>query len=242
MARSLRTGEHRRVLGRALQLQITDWGMLPYGEAHRRQLAAVEARLSGRCGDTLFLVEHPHVYTHGRGTTGDRSGLPPVPFGEPVESVRVERGGSITYHGPGQLVAYPVVDVKLLTGDLHQFLRWLEEVVIRTIAEWGIEGERHSSHTGVWVEEHKVASIGVAVRRWVSYHGVALNVSTDLRYFGCIHPCGLPSAVMTSMESLTGERIALSDVKVRLAKVFSSMYHEGITPASVRGAGTGPSA
>jgi len=199
-------------------MQIVVWGLLPYREAHQRQLEAVSARLEGRIPDTIFLVEHPHVYTYGRGTKLDPGTL--LPLADGIECVAVERGGGITYHGPGQLVAYPVVDVKALTGDLHRFLYWLEEVIIRTLAEWGIKGEHHPTFTGVWVAERKIASIGVAVRKWVSYHGIALNVSTDLRYFNTIRPCGLAAQVMTSMEQLAGERIAMSEVKTQFAEVL----------------------
>jgi lipoate-protein ligase B len=201
-------------------LEIIDWGLLPYREAHQRQLEAVRERLEGRIPDTIFLVEHPHVYTYGRGTKHDPGTLPP--FADGIECVAVERGGDITYHGPGQLVAYPVVDVKALTGDLHRFLYWLEEAIIRTIAEWGIKGEHHPTFTGVWVGERKIASIGVAVRKWVSFHGIALNVSTDLRYFSMIQPCGLPAEVMTSMEKLAGGKIGMLEVKTQFAEILRS--------------------
>ena len=202
---------------------IIDWGTLPYREAHQRQLAALEDRIIGRIGDTVFLVEHPHVYTYGRGADLSRFTPPtPVDSDQPIETAFVERGGDVTYHGPGQLVAYPIVDVKSLTGDLHQYLYWLEEVIIRTIAHWGIEGRHHPEHTGVWGGDRKIASIGVAVRKWIAYHGLALNVATDLRYFNAIEPCGLPAEVMTSMVEITGEAIALSEV----AEKFSAVVRE----------------
>ncbi|MBI5867930.1 MAG: lipoyl(octanoyl) transferase LipB [candidate division Zixibacteria bacterium] len=191
-------------------LTIVDWGLLPYREAHLRQLEALESRLAGSIADTVFLVEHPHVYTYGRAAKPSSS-MPSQLRG--VECVAVERGGDVTYHGPGQLVAYPVVDVRALTGDLHRFLYWLEEVIITTIEHWGIYGVHHPTYTGVWVGERKIASIGVAVRKWISYHGIALNVSTDLSYFSGVDPCGLPAEVMTSMEMITGKAIAVDAVK-----------------------------
>jgi len=197
-------------------LHVVDWGFLPYQEAHQRQRAALADRLAGRIGDTIFLVEHPNVYTYGRGSNLDERQVP----GD-VELVPVERGGGVTYHGPGQLVAYPIVDVRALTGDLHRFLRWMECIIIATIAPWGLTGERHPTHTGVWAGGRKIASIGVAVRQWVSYHGLALNVATDLRYFGAIHPCGLAPEVMTSMEQLTGRKIILADVKSEFVRSVS---------------------
>lgn len=187
-----------------------------YREAHKRQLDALTRRIVGEIGDTIFLVEHPHVYTFGRGSNlAELMPVTPVDSRTPVELVPVERGGGVTYHGPGQLVAYPILDVRKKTGDMHKFLRWLEDVMIRTIAHWGLEGDHHPTHTGVWVKDRKIASLGVAVRQWISYHGVALNVSTDLRYFGAIHPCGLSPEVMTSMELLTGRSITLAEVKQR---------------------------
>jgi lipoate-protein ligase B len=169
----------------------------------------------------VFLVEHPHVYTHGRGANAH---IPEtsVVFGESVSHLAIERGGDVTYHGPGQVVAYPIVDIRALTGDLHRFLRWLEEVLIATIGEWAIEGHHHPDYTGAWVGDRKIASIGVAVRKWVSYHGVALNVNTDLRFFSAIHPCGLEPEVMTSMAELTGTRVPCDDVKLALARSLES--------------------
>ncbi len=202
-------------------IAVVDWGRLPFVEAHQRQLAALDDRIAGRTGDTVFLVEHPHVYTYGRGSNANIPAGAAEVLGEPVDRVVIERGGDVTYHGPGQLVAYPIVDVKSLTGDLHAFLHWLEDVIIATIAPWGIKGSHNPEYTGVWVGNQKIASIGIAIRKWMSYHGLALNISTDLRFFGAIEPCGLPSEVMISMESTTGHRIALSDVKARLANVIS---------------------
>ena len=205
-------------------MEIIDWGLVPFHEAHQRQLEAVSARLEGRIPDTIILVEHPHVYTYGRGTKLDSSTLIATSGG--IDCVAVERGGDVTYHGPGQLVAYPVVDVKVMTGDLHRFIHWLEEVIIRTIAEWGIVGEHHPTFTGVWVADRKIASIGVAVRRWISYHGLALNVSTDLRHFEAIRPCGLSPEVMTSMEKLLGREVPMNEVRECFTKRLSE------TPAS----------
>jgi len=200
-------------------LSIVDWGHLAYPDAHARQLSALSRRITGEIGDTVFLVEHPHVYTYGRGSNlAELMPVTPVESRAPVELVPVERGGGVTYHGPGQLVAYPILDVREKTGDLHRFLRWLEDVLIRTIAPWGLLGNHHPNHTGVWVSGRKIASLGVTVRQWISYHGIALNVSTDLRYFGAIHPCGLPPEVMTSMEQLTGRSIPFADVKSRFVE------------------------
>jgi lipoyl(octanoyl) transferase len=203
-------------------IQVVDWGHLPFQEAHSRQLTALEARIAGQIGDTAFIVEHPHVYTYGRGANASNPEGPVEVLGQSVDRVVIERGGDVTYHGPGQLVAYPIVDVKSLTGDLHLFLHWLEDVIIQTLAPWGIRGAHHPKYTGVWVGDRKIASIGIAVRKWVSYHGLALNVSTDLRFFEAIAPCGLPPEVMISMESATGYKIPLRNVKARFTSVITS--------------------
>jgi lipoate-protein ligase B len=205
-----------------MAIDVIDWGHLAYREAHRRQLEAHDARLRGDLGDTVFLVEHPHVYTYGRGHTEPAPNTPTTILGETVDRVPVERGGDVTYHGPGQLVAYPIIDVRALTGDLHGFLHWLEEIIIRTIAHWDIVGTRNPGYTGVWVGDRKIASIGIAIRKWISYHGIALNVATDLRFYTAIEPCGLPAAVMTSMEELTGQAIALEEVQTHFQAVLSS--------------------
>jgi lipoate-protein ligase B len=205
-----------------MTIRVIDWGHVAYREAHRRQLDALDARLRGDIGDTVFLVEHPHVYTYGRAYPSTPPDTPTTILGETVDRVPVERGGDVTYHGPGQLVAYPIIDVRALTGDLHGFIHYLEDIIIRTIARWGIEGTRNPGYTGVWVNDHKIASIGIAIRKWISYHGIALNVTTDLRFYTAIEPCGLPAAVMTSMEQLTGQKITLEAVKAHFTTALSS--------------------
>jgi len=171
-------------------------GRREYGEVWRLQKELVAARANDSSPDTLILVEHEHVVTLGRRTSVDNF----RPQGVPVFSV--ERGGDATYHGPGQLVGYPIL--KLHDHDVHRYLRMLEEVLIRVTRSYGIESERREGQTGVWAGERKVASIGVAVSNWVTYHGFALNVNPDLSYFRLIRPCGLDPSVITSMIELTG--------------------------------------
>jgi lipoate-protein ligase B len=146
-----------------------------------------------------------------------------------VNCLVVERGGGITFHGPGQLVGYPIVDLRGRGRDIHRFLRDLEEVLIRTLRDFSLDAQRRPGLTGVWVGQKKIASIGIAVRHWVSYHGFALNVSVDLRYFRMIRPCGLDGTVMTSMSELLGREISLDEVKPALvehwAELFSSEDH-----------------
>ncbi len=187
---------------------------MSYREAYDRQLDWVAARQRGERSDALLLVEHGHVITVGRRQGALANLLAP---GE-VEVVEVERGGGVTYHGPGQVVAYPILRLEEGERDLHRFLRNLEEAMIRTLDGFGIAGMRVAGQTGVWVREgsRKVASIGVACRKWVTFHGLALNVSTDLRYFARIQPCGFDSGVMTSMSAELGREVDMAEVQSRL--------------------------
>lgn len=167
------------------------WGRTSYLDAHARQQDLVAQRLSGQIGDTLVLTEHEPVITLGRKTPRNAEYAGSIPL------VEVERGGEATYHGPGQLVCYPIVLLEGERRDLHRYLRDLEEVVIRMLASLGIAGGRKPGLTGVWVGERKVCSLGVAVRRWVAWHGFALNVTTELDAFRGFKPCGLSAEVMT---------------------------------------------
>jgi lipoyl(octanoyl) transferase len=194
--------------------RIEDLGLLGYREAHARQLALVEERKREQGQDTLLLVEHPHVITLGRAQTAWANVVAP---GE-VDVVPIERGGDVTYHGPGQLVAYPIVRLDEHERDLHRFLRSLEAGIIATLARYGIETGRSSGNTGVWIDGRKIASIGIACRRWITFHGLALNVTTDLSYFHRINPCGFEARVMTSMTRELGREVAMAEVKAHLAE------------------------
>lgn len=173
-----------------------DLGQVEYGAAHERQLRLVEARQRDEVPDLLLLCEHPPVITVGRRLRAQANILVPrFPIHE------VERGGDATYHGPGQLVGYPILKLEGAERDLHRYLRDLEEGLILLCGRLGVAAGRREGWTGVWTadQERKVASIGIAVRRWVTYHGFALNVTTDLSHFHAINPCGLEARVMTSL-------------------------------------------
>lgn len=183
-----------------MRLEVATPGEVEYAQAVAWQEALVARRLAGG-PDTLLLLEHPPVYTLGRG--GDERHLGDVAAaGVPI--VRAHRGGQVTYHGPGQLIGYPVLGLRELRTDIRWYLRMLEETLIAALAEWGIPGERVAGRTGVWVRGRKIASIGVAVRRWVTWHGFALNVGRDLSGFARITPCGLAGVEMTSVASEGG--------------------------------------
>lgn len=175
--------------------------------------------------DVLIFTEHEPVYTVGKG--GDESDLK---ISEKflkhlgVKFFKIDRGGKITYHGPGQIVGYPIFHLEELGIDVHSYLRMVEEVIILTLFDFGIKSERRSNLTGVWVEEDKIASIGIKVSHWVTMHGFALNVNTDLRYFDFIFPCGLRDVKMTSMQRILGRGIDMSEVKKVLREKFENVF------------------
>ncbi|MDA4134160.1 MAG: lipoyl(octanoyl) transferase LipB [Thaumarchaeota archaeon] len=199
-----------------MSVSLLDLGTRPYPEVWELQKRLVEARSKGEVPDTLILVEHENVITLGRKTTPENF----KPLDVPV--FQVERGGDATYHGPGQLVGYPII--KMDVPDVRGFVRSLEEVLIQASAPFSIEAGRKERHTGVWVGEKKLASIGVAVTNWVTYHGFAINVNTDMSYFQLIRPCGLDPETMTSMERLTGRTVDMESVKREVVGSFSRVF------------------
>jgi lipoyl(octanoyl) transferase len=184
------------------------------------QLVAERGAAAG-LGDLLLLLEHEPVYTIGR--TPDQSSLRDATH-LPHPVVQINRGGQATYHGPGQLVGYPILDLKPRGQDLHRYLRDLEEVLILALARYGIAACRREGLTGVWVGSRKIASIGVGVRRWISMHGFALNVCGDLTPFSEITPCGIAGVEMTSLERETGQRLEVRTVADHVAEVFDEQF------------------
>ncbi len=200
-------------------LTVSDLGTLAYGDALDLQRRLAEDRLAGRlANDLLLLVEHPPVVTLGRGTKETSLPLDPENLRRRgIEVFEVERGGDVTYHGPGQLVGYPIFDLREHREDLHWYLRQLEEALIRALATFGIAAERNPGYTGVWTKGRKIASIGVHAKQWVTWHGFALNVTTELSAFDLIVPCGIPGVVMTSVARETeGQTPRRPDAKERL--------------------------
>jgi lipoate-protein ligase B len=183
-------------------LLVTSLGTLPYAEALDLQRAVARARIDGSLPtDVLLLVEHPPVITSGRSTKAAHVLLTPDALAaRGVELFDVDRGGDVTFHGPGQLVGYPIVDLRNHKEDLHWYLRQLEAALIRALATFDIRAERNAGLTGVWTSGRKIASIGVHARQWVTWHGFALNVTTDLSFFDMLVPCGIVDVTMTSIE------------------------------------------
>ena len=199
---------------------VIDLGTRDYQEVWSLQKRLVELRADDQIPDVLLYVEHPHVITLGRKSDASKDFV--VRGRVPV--YEIERGGEATYHGPGQLVGYPIFKLQEHERDLHKFLRHQEEALIRAIAPYGLAGDRNPGYTGVWCGDKKLASIGVAVRRWVTYHGFGLNVSTDLSYFGLINPCGLTSDVMSSVEALAGRPVPMPEIKAAIREQFATIF------------------
>jgi lipoyl(octanoyl) transferase len=204
-------------------LQFIDLGLVPYPEALDLQQHTV-ARVAAGAGEVVYLLEHPHVITLGRRANPANLLQTADPEGRPLEVVRISRGGDVTYHGPGQLVGYPHLDLRRRHRDLHRYLRDLEEVLIRTASDFGVPAFRRPGLTGVWTEAGKLASIGIGVRGWITLHGFALNVDPDLRYFRLLNPCGIPDCPMTSLAALTGLKVSVAEVKPRLAGHFRAVF------------------
>lgn len=194
-------------------------GSRPYKAALDWQKRMVRYRNGGTIRDTLFYLQHPDVITVGRDYPAED-----VCTVEGVESFRITRGGGVTYHGPGQLVVYPVIDISRRGKDLHKFISDIQEGIIRAFAGYGLTCNRNPEHTGVWVEDRKIASIGIAVNHWISFHGAAINLTTDLDKFAAIHPCGLQPEIMTSAYKELGIKIDPEEFSAKLSEEYSAVF------------------
>lgn len=215
----------------SMKMLVSDLGIIDYGSALEIQKSLVEMRLKNTFNDRdiLLLLEHPHVITLGRSTSKENLKSQPIPV------YQVERGGDATYHGPGQLVGYLIFYLK--DHDVRKFVWKIEESVINSLSHFGINAERKENHRGVWVKVDgsikKIASIGLAVNSWVTYHGFALNVNTDLSYFRLINPCGLPSEALTSMEKIIGEKVDIQRVKDAICVEFAKVFQAEVEKADI---------
>ncbi|MEW6125627.1 MAG: lipoyl(octanoyl) transferase LipB [Acidobacteriota bacterium] len=200
-------------------------GRVPYSEGLGLQERAVEELKENSGNERLFLLEHNHVFTLGRSAKASHILLNQETLNSRgIEVFEIGRGGDVTYHGEGQLVGYPIINLKPDRQDVHRYVRDLEEVLIRAIAEYGIEGARIRGLTGVWVGDKKIAAIGVRIARWITSHGFALNVNTDLNYFKMIVPCGITDKGVTSIEKLLGRPVDLSEVAQKVSGHFASVF------------------
>jgi lipoyl(octanoyl) transferase len=222
-------------LGSDRRLEVRRLGVVPYADALAMQRVLVKDRVGlppGAADDLLLLLEHPHVLTVGVKGDGGRghilAGVDAL-AARAIEVHETGRGGDVTYHGPGQLVGYPIVNLKPDRCDVRRYVRDLEEVLIRTAADFGIDAGRIDGLTGVWVGRDKLAAIGVRIAQWVTSHGFALNVSTDLSYFDLIVPCGIPDRGVTSLERLLGRRVEREALDAQVARHFCDVF--GRAPA-----------
>jgi lipoate-protein ligase B len=210
---------------------LLDLGLCEYNEVWDLQRKLIIQRAAHQILDTLILVEHPHVFTVGKAVAGE---IPDRLGGVPV--IRVERGGEWTYHGPGQLVGYPILDLDARGRDIHNFLWSIEETIILTLDEFRIKAGRveGKGKTGVWVGKRKIASIGAAVRSWVTFHGFALNVNPDMKYFSMIEPCGMPSSTMTSMKECLDGDVDFNKVKESISRRFGQVFQLNLAPQELQ--------
>lgn len=227
------------------QVDFIDLGKAPYKETWALQAAIqnriIDEKLAGRKGqfsgkrsnDVLIFVEHPHVYTLGK--SGDPANL--LKSDEELrainaEYVKIDRGGDITYHGPGQIVGYPILDLERHFTDIHRYMRSLEEVMIRVCADYGIKAGRIPGLTGTWIDDSKICAMGVRCSRWVTMHGFAFNVNTSLNYFDNIIPCGISDKNVASLELLLGHPVEMAEVKEKIKAHFAEIFEVEIVPVS----------
>ncbi len=208
------------------KLTYIDLQLIDYKEAWDLQKDFFNQRVNDKINDVLFLLEHPHTYTLGK--TADRNhlvGTEDYLTQNQISVYEIDRGGDITYHGPGQIVGYPIINLSSWNRDTHKYLRALEEVIILTCSHFGLNGKRDLKYTGVWIENRKIAAIGIKVSRWITMHGFAFNVNTDLSLFSGIIPCGITDKEVTSLKRELGSDINISEVKNILLKNFKSVFN-----------------
>ncbi len=204
---------------------ILDLGFIDYEESYKTQKELVRLRKLGEIGDSLIIAEHPPIFTIGR--IGKKENLlisEEILAKQGIKVLEVDRGGDITFHGPGQLIFYPVIGLKDRGKDLHKYIRDLEEAVISFLKEYSVSGYRLKDKTGVWVNAKKIASIGIAASDWVTYHGFSINMNTDLGFFSMIHPCGLRGVKATSLEEILNKYIDFIKAKETLLYFFNRIF------------------
>jgi len=205
---------------RMAELLYTDVGQIDYPAALALQEKILQLKQRGHSADVMLFVDHPHVYTLGRGGKASNVLVP-----QEVPVIRTNRGGDVTYHGPGQLIVYPLIDLRSkLRKDVHRYLKNLELSTIYTLKDFGLEGARRPPYTGIWIGNRKIAAIGIAVRRGITFHGLALNVKVDLSYFKRIVPCGLAWADVTSMEKELGVAPSIMEIREKFLHHFAELF------------------
>jgi lipoyl(octanoyl) transferase len=208
------------------KLVYCDLGLIDYKDAWDVQKSIHQLRVENKMDDVLFLLEHPHTYTLGKtadkeNLVGDKKYL----YDNKISVYDIDRGGDITYHGPGQIVGYPIINLTNWKQDTHKYLRSIEEVIINVLKEYDLIGTRVEKYTGVWLDDSKICAIGIKVSRWITMHGFAFNVNTDLNLFNGIIPCGITDKDVTSLNRELSKEIALNDVKEKIIHHFSSQFN-----------------
>ena len=206
-------------------LLYCDLGFIDYKGAWDLQKETLELRREGKIPDVIYLLEHPNTYTLGK--TSDKThliGSRDYLLANNISVYDIDRGGDITYHGPGQIVGYPIIDLSDWKKDTHKYLRSLEETILRTCGDYGITAGREPKYTGVWVDDRKIAAIVIKVSRWITMHGFAFNVNTDLSFFSGIIPCGISDKDVTSLSREINEQVDLAKVKMELVKHFVDIF------------------
>jgi lipoyl(octanoyl) transferase len=216
------------------QLEVRRLGIVSYAEALAMQRMLVEERRADRVPDLLLLLQHPPVITLGVKGDGGRSNVVATP--ECLAQLGIEiheagRGGDVTYHGPGQIVGYPILDLRPDRCDVHRYVRDIEEVMIRVCGDYGLSAGRVTGLTGTWVGAEKIGAIGIRISRWITSHGFAFNVGTDLDHFRLIVPCGINDRGVTSLEKATGRRVSTEEAEDALVRHFSAVFDRSVTPA-----------
>lgn len=206
-------------------IELLDLGLTPYQQAWELQKEILEKRINDEIADTLILVEHHPVFTLGKNRDWNNLLFPMETLkNKGFSFFKIERGGDITYHGPGQLVGYPIFKIKNSLAGVKDFVRRIEEAIILALKDYGIEAYRHSQYTGVFTDKGKIASIGIALKRWVSFHGFALNVNNDLTPFSYIIPCGISNIPMTSMSAVLATQIDMENLKKTVYEKFVKVF------------------
>ncbi|MDO8524859.1 MAG: lipoyl(octanoyl) transferase LipB [Candidatus Omnitrophota bacterium] len=214
---------------------LIDLGVIDYEKCYAIQKNLVEKRRFGEITDSVIIAEHQNIYTIGRtGRIENVLAANEILASRGIKVLRVDRGGDVTYHGPGQLVVYPIVDLKVRQNDLHRYLRSLEEIVIRFLKDYDVLSGRLKDKTGVWVRGKKIASVGVGASNWVTFHGLSVNINCDLKFFSMINPCGMKDVEMTSLERLKGREIDMREAKGRMLRhceeVIASVFTDEAIP------------
>lgn len=205
----------------AIAYNIIDLGISDYKDTWNLQKELQEKRIQGEIEDQLILVEHPAVYTLGKNASKDHI----LKEKEGVSVIQTDRGGNITFHGPGQLVGYPILDLNFYKRSITWYMRELEQLMIDVLKEYGIEGSTKKGLTGTWVEDHKIAALGIRISRWVTMHGFSLNINPDLNYYQDIIPCGIQEYGVTSMAMIMGEEVpSMDEVKIKMVDYFENRF------------------